>query len=420
MLGKITLGIRSPIFIILIIAALILSYNLDKPFWGHHDWNGVYWGAVARNFARYGPAFSGFGPFLNSGAVVPGNLGYNFHFTPVFPLVWALFFKIFGYYDWVSRLMAIFFSLGAIFVFYRILEKYINRFVAIAACVFWISTPMFIYFGKMPVHEIPLMLFVLSAFYFHFSTRHVLSAICSIIAMLITWPGYFLAPVLTLFNRKYWILLPIGILLFGLHLSHNFLVTGNFFGGGLREVFFQRVGGVDLIWYLKTITRWAWTYYFLLIPLSLAGFILRPNKVLLYFLLYALFYPIIFRDSASRHDYLLIYFFPFIAAAAASAITLIRINEVKYLTTGLVIILMLYMRRDFIVALQNSSLYKESVRVGWKLASISKPSDKIIVNSLNPEVPFDNWFVSYYADRSVRVAYNQTEFPNISFVYTYR
>lgn len=338
---------------------------------------------------------------LNAGPINQGGYNYNFHFFPTFALVWAVFFKVFGVANWVSRLFAIIFSVGTVAVFYKICEKFFSRKTAIIASLFWIATPMFIYFGKMPVHEIPLMFFVLLSFWFYLNKKFWPMFFAVTAAELITWPGFFLVPAITIhafltksLNRKYLVLWIVAPLLFGLHLLHNHFITGDFFGGGLREIFLLRTSSVDLVWYLKTLGSWSWSYYFLLIPLSLFGLIITRNKIIILFLFYAVIYPIIFRDAASRHDYLLIYFWPFFALASALIIR-------RFLFAALVILIMLVFRWNFILALEDSSLYQGSVRIGEFIGEKTLPGDKVQVVSYDKNLPFDGWFASYYSDRPV-------------------
>ena len=253
----------------------------------------------------------------------------------------------------------------------------------------------------MPVHEIPLMFFALLAFWFYLNKKFWPMAIAVTAAELITWPGFFLVPAITLyalwtksFNRKYLILWVVAPALFALHLLHNRYVTGDFFGGGLREIFFLRTSGVNLVWYVKTLASWAWTYYFLLIPLAAAGLILKRNRISILFLAYAVIYPIVFRDAASRHDYLLIYFWPFLALTSALIVR-------HYLIAVSIVLLMVLLRWNFILALEDSSLYRESVRIGEFASTNTVPGDKVQIVSFDPSVPFDGWFASYYSDRPV-------------------
>ncbi len=416
LLKKIIRGKKWPLIIILLIAGAILSYHIDKPFWGHHDWNGVYWGAVARNYVRYGVLATKFAMVGGNGVIALDQFGYNFHYAPLFPLIWAGFFKVFGVSEWSSRLMSITFSLGSLTVFYFLVKKYFDIKTAIVSSIFWISTPMFIYFGKMPVHEIPLMFFVLLAFYFYLSGRFKLLLVATITAGLITWPGYFIIPAIT----AHWMLFKNGrtlkfnqilifwassFILFTLFLTHNYLVTGSIIGGGVKEVFLLRVGGVSPVLYISTLLRWSWTYYFLLVPLSVIGLLRTRSKILILFLTYAIIYPIIFRDASFRHDYLLIYFWPFLALGSAVVI--------KNLPLGLIIALAIFaVRLPYTKALITGNFYHTSVEVGKYIKPITKPTDRVLVVSLDQGAPFDAWFVGFYADRIVSVIYQTASIPS--------
>lgn len=405
----------APLLVLLIIGALVLSYKIDKPFWGHHDWNGVYWGAVARNYVRYGLLETKFAMVGGNGVLPINQLGYSFHYPPLFPLIWALFFKLFGVSEWSSRLMSISFSLGSLTVFYLLIKKYFDVKTAIISSFFWIVTPMFIYFGKMPVHEIPLMFFVLLAFYFYLSGRFKLLLIATITAGLITWPGYFIIPAITvhctLFKKdrtlkfdQILILWATSFILFALFLCDNYLVTGSVIGGGLKEVFLLRVGGVSPFIYIGTLLRWSWTYYFLLVPLSVIGLLRTRSKILILFLTYALIYPIVFRDASFRHDYLLIYFWPFLALAGTLALP-----KKLLLFSGLILAICIFLaRKPYTDALLKSNLYHISVEVGEKIKPLTLPTDHVLVVSKDPTVPFDAWFIGFYADRIASVVYQGT------------
>jgi hypothetical protein len=72
---------------------------------------------------------------------------------------------------------------------------------------------------------------------------------------------------------------------------------------------------------------------------------------------------------------------------------------------GAVVLTQLFTRWPFILALQESSLYRESVRVGMAIGKETQPKDKILLISQDPTVPFDALFVSFYADRAAAVTY---------------
>ncbi|MBI4099488.1 glycosyltransferase family 39 protein [Candidatus Microgenomates bacterium] len=416
---KITLGNKWPLFIILLIAGLLLAINLDKPFWGHHDWTGVYWGSVARNFSRYGLVATKFGMVLGSGALTPDQFSYNFHYLPLFPIIWSGFFAVFGIHNWVSRLMPLVFSLGSLAIFYQLITRYFSRQVAIFACLFWIATPMFIYFGKTPIHEIPLMFFVLAALYYYLGRRYKLLLLFILLAELTTWPGFFLVPAITIHwwlrGRKQFTLVRVVTLwaasvgLFLLHLAHDYWLTGSPLGGGLGEIFLSRVQGVAIVPYLSVLVRWAVTYYTLLLPMSFLWLILAIKKKLpgrqdipALFLIFAVFYPLIFRDASIRHDFLLIYFWPFLALSSALVVgKVIRSRLIQIPAVIVILSVMIVTRFKYIVALENSDIYKESVRFGQFIHDNSSLTDKVLAVTADSTVGWDGWFIAYYADRVV-------------------
>ncbi len=349
---------------------------------------------------------------LNSGPYPWENPNYNFHYFPTFTLIWATFFKIFGVANWVSRFFAMVFSLGSVIVFYKLVANFFSRRTAVMASLLWITTPMFIYFGKMPVHEIPLMFFVLGTFYFYFNNRYRLMWAFLLMAELITWSGFFLVPGITIhwwltgrrdrreFNwKKILALWVVSILLFLLHLTHDYLVTGSPIGGGLGEIFLSRIQEVAIVPYLSVLTRWAVTYYTFLLPLSLFWLVFKRKMtkhqdIPLLFLIYALFYPLVFRDASIRHDYLLIYFWPFLALSSALLVK-------RYLFVVIIVALMLVLRWKFILALENSDIYKESVRFGQFIHDNSSPAEKVKVVTADSSVPWDGWYIGYYSDRAI-------------------
>lgn len=398
----------------MLIAAVTLSWNINKPFWGHHDWNGVYWGAVARNYVRYGVLTTKLAMVPGNGVVSSDKLEYSFHYAPLFPLIWAAFLAVFGISEWSSRLMSISFSLGTIVVFYLLVKKFFDSKTAFLAVIFWMVTPMFLYFGKMPVHEIPLMFFVLLAFYFYLLGRFKHLLFSTIVAMLITWPGYFIVPAVTfhwfLFKKfrtikmkQIFILWLSCFVMFALFLLHDDLVTGSFIGGGVKEIFLSRIGGVALMPYVSLLIRWSWTYYFLLLPLSVIWLVKRGKRfdIPILFLIFAVIYPLVFRDASFRHDYLLIYFWPFLALASA--------RFIRFVPLGFILaIVILVARWPYTKALVTSDLYRVSVEVGKKIGPKTSPTDQVLVVSQDPNVPFDAWFVGFYADRITSVIYQGT------------
>src|SRR3990167_9954716 len=84
---------------ILVLAAALLSVNLDKPFIGHHDWNGAWYSNFARNFMRYGLWQTKFGQVMNYDLISPNEFQYFTHYPPLLPIFMYISFKIFGVHE---------------------------------------------------------------------------------------------------------------------------------------------------------------------------------------------------------------------------------------------------------------------------------------------------------------------------------
>ena len=57
------------IYLVILLAFFLLLPKIDKPFFGHHDWNGVFYSNIARNYLRYGYLKTKFGEVTNYGRV---------------------------------------------------------------------------------------------------------------------------------------------------------------------------------------------------------------------------------------------------------------------------------------------------------------------------------------------------------------
>src|SRR3989344_5335062 len=93
----------------------LLSWGITKPFIGHHDWNGVYYSNIARNYLRIGLAGTRLGQVTDFGVIaLPQN--FYTHYPPLLTLVMAGWFKIVGLGDWQARAVPLVFTAGSLLV----------------------------------------------------------------------------------------------------------------------------------------------------------------------------------------------------------------------------------------------------------------------------------------------------------------
>ena len=180
------------LFTVLILAGVLVSININKPFIGQHDWNGVVYGQQAKNFLRFGYLPLKFGATLATGDTLPGDRKFSTHYTPALPILISFSYRLFGISEWSTRLVPAVASLASVFLVILLGRELISFRAGITAGVLMAVTPMFIYYGKNPVHEVVLLPFALLSFYSYLRWRKIpLLSLTS--AMLIGWSGYYAA-----------------------------------------------------------------------------------------------------------------------------------------------------------------------------------------------------------------------------------
>lgn len=415
-------------------ALFLIGQNLSKPFYGEHDWNGVRYGNIARNYLRYGLFETKFGQIENSGQVSKEEFEYFTHYPPLLPLIVALSYKLFGISEWSTRLVPLLFSSGTIVLIFLIGNKLWNSKIGVIASLIALVTPMALYFGKTPVHEPLVMFFVLVAFYGYLMTKEkilfakyiFISGL--ILAHLTTWAGYFLLPAIalvTLLKKDFnnlkaiipYFLIPLAM--FSFHIFHIKLSTGSVIGGDLLEAFFQRSSleksiqpeGFNLFSYLGKLKIWIFTLYsFSLTTLSIGWLLFKFGKFdesdwdLLILGIFGITYLVIFPNAAFIHNYLVVYLMPFMALAGAR--TIFKISETKLLrkfSFPLIVVLLSLIaleKKDYLRALALSNADRFAVNVGKAISEQTDPSDRVLVIPQKFSHEADK-FLRFYGDRDI-------------------
>lgn len=266
-----------------ILSLLLVGQHSDKPFWGVHDWNGVRYGNIARNYLKYGLIETKLGQVENSGYVLPSEFEYYTHYPLLLPVVISMSYWLFGVSEFSTRLAPVLATTGSIVLIFLIGSKLYNLKIGAVAALSALATPMVQYFGKNASHEPLALFFILVSFYGYISLGKEkwgqwIFIIGLILAQMTAWAGYFLIPALTLthilrkeFNKvfqlfPYWILF---FVLFSSHLLHVQILTGSITGGNLFESLMQRSGlavhaqpsGFSLPDYFNQLRLWFSTLY---------------------------------------------------------------------------------------------------------------------------------------------------------------
>jgi len=385
--------------IILILLALILTDHLAKPFIGHHDWNGVFYSQIARNYLRFGLLETKLGQLT-------GPNSFYTHYPPLFPLTLAAAFKVFGISDLVSRLVPVGLTIAGLLVLYRISSSWVVIAVAL--------TPMLRYFGQMPSQE-PLIIFLtLVSFYFFRKKNRVGFYLSVILNGLSGWAGYFFYPLLFFLNRR-WALKACLLLVmtFSLHLLHVYILTGSFSGGGIFDALLLRLGFFPMLgktepelagqftWlaYLIKEARMLTVYYtFTLLSLAALGLLFCRNRITLIFLAWGLSYPLIFSNVVFVHEYFNVFFWPFLALSLVNLINRIKLKPALIL----IIFLAIFLERDkFYQALVKTKAFEPGYQLGLEINRLIPFGQTYTVVNSREFIESQNLFIDYYSDRQI-------------------
>lgn len=425
--------------LILIFSAIVISVDIDKPFIGHHDWNGAWYSNSARNYLRYGYWQTKFGQVLNVDYIKEENFIYNTHYPPILPILISASFRIFGVREWSARLVPTLASLATIAAIYVIGVKFFNLKTAVFSSAVSTVLPITIYFGKMPVHEVVILPFVLSSIilYFNFyrkeNVKNFVLLIASLIAsLLVHWSAYFLTPIFfvhylivsknsrkLLFASSFIIL---NVVMFFLYLLYTFWLTESFVGGGLFDILLDRLNITDkpqdytTINFIKQRIGLTSAYFspfviiLAVIPILkiikglIAVKVAQNLQLLVILIVFGASYNVIFRNAAFYHDYTVIYFWPALALAAGYGFftVLQKLANVRliFLLTILLLSATFFSRAKFTQALLATDNFSSGVLLGKLINQNSQSGEKTLV--LSPDFRF--YFevpTAYYADRAI-------------------
>lgn len=378
-----------------------------RPFIGHHDWNGVFYSQISRNFLDYGYWFAKFGQLTS-----PGH--FYTHYPPLFTWLLSLWFRAFGVSDINARLMTLLFYLASVYLLYKIcLVLKLKTSAAVAACLVMI-TPMFRYFSRMPSQEALILFFTLLSLYF-FLTKNNRMFYFSVIANgLSGWAGYFFYPLLWFYDRRLALKASlILIVVFCLHLAHVYWLTGSISGGGIFDALLLRLGlfpqlglvepelpGQFSWWaYLIKEARILTVYYTLtLIFLAAVSFIWIRTKITLILLAWGLAYPLIFSNVVFVHEYFNIYFLPFFSLNLAYLFNRFRLKPILILAVALLIY---WERNQFYQALTQTKAFEPGVNLGQEINRTIPAGEIAIVTNTKEFISNQSLFIEFYADRKI-------------------
>lgn len=428
---------------ILILAIVLLSININKKFIGHHDWNSVVYSNIARNYIRYGYIATRFGQVENNDFIEAKDFGYLTHYPPLLPLFISLSFKAFGISEASARLVPIVASCFMLVFIFFIGKELFSRDTGFLAGLFTALTPIFIYFGKLPVHETVVPVFSLIVLYGYIKfyktgnyKYYLLCVLALITGGLVNWSNFYIVPPVVIHyfltkqkssqRVKVLALLFICVFTFGSQILHIKILTGSFNGGLVSGFLFranpyltQDIYGFSLLKYIKQELQYFKIFFTL--PLCLLSsvwlmhFVYKKiihktnsnDSFLIILLIYGLTCLIVFQNLAFIHDYMIYYLLPFIGLSSGTILWRMRIFlKKRFFIIILAISLYVSMER---AAFAKAMLETDMNFKAWQISVFinrNLPSGKVAFVTSGSYKEFYEVFIRYYADR--RVAYGET------------
>ncbi|MCL5291801.1 MAG: glycosyltransferase family 39 protein [Actinobacteria bacterium] len=420
--------------VVAVLVAIALSRGITRPWVGYHEaWNGAWFSLIARNYLLHGLLETKLGQVINPVPVPPEAFGYYAGHPPLLPLAVAMFFKIFGEYEWSARLVPILFSTASAPLVFLVGRELWGRRAGFIGMVAFVVNPMFLYFGRMVDHEAPVTFFALLSVlsYIRWARgdgRYLWMLSASLFLGGITdWPAYYLIPILGLhylvFIKKKSFLAAVPLAAAIATLGLIYLQIRWLGSAAYKEIvgsFFIRTNlnsdQATTITLFKLLRAQAlnanWLFTTPLLATGALGLVVasapryKQERSFAVSLLVGLFafgaiHVLLFKQGAMNHSYWLYYFLPFLALSAGIALDFISSVLPKWvspLPTFAVILAIALIARSTLTGIHQSDNWELSL-FGKTAASMTKPGD-VVLTSLSSRA-FGTVFMMYYTRRTV-------------------
>lgn len=352
--------------LISIFILILFVPGINRPFFGHHDFNSVFYGQIAKNYLRYGLIQTKGAQVFSEGSIAQDDWQIHTHHPATYPIILSLAFYFFGIHEWVARLVSTIASIIAVIF----LAKAFSNKLAVLPLLF---TPLFLYYGRFPVFE-PVILASIAVTLFTYSKKNYrIFFLSAFIGILIDWPGYWPVIWILIFemlsrNRDWKIIkASLASIILGtfLILLHQFIITGTF----LKSLF--EIGDYRLSLNGQPYSNYLWVKVLIdrakallglpLLISSMLGFIISIKekinlKLALLTLLIAVSHVLVFRNITWYHDYMLYYSIPFVVLTTSIFINYLakKINFLNQFIIVSILVISTYLNTNmFYTALAN-------------------------------------------------------------------
>ena len=192
------------------IGVFLMLRGIGQPWIGLGDGDGALFSSVARNYIQFGVSALHGGQLVTFEEISQPFGSYYLHHPPLFPLLVAASFSIFGETETATRLVSVLATLLTAVLLFVIVRRVNGPRSGMLATFFFLTYPSTIVFGRKPGYEALSLFFVVLAVWLFqryreqpkLLGRHLLFAAIAL-ATATDWPALFLSPALILHTIVY-------------------------------------------------------------------------------------------------------------------------------------------------------------------------------------------------------------------------
>lgn len=427
--------------VVLIAAAVLLCYGIDRPFVGQHESAAACVANYARNMVRYGYWGTKMGLILDSGPLPEaGERHYYLHCTPLLSFLVSISFRLFGVHEWSARLVPIVQALACVALLMLIAQRLAGPGTAVAAGAILALSPVFAYYGRVAEFVTFGTGFILLALYGYVRWRQMgsrrwlaVTLAGALLGVLCSFEGW---PFPLVLAGHYWLttkrrslavwLLPLTVVLgMGLHAAHvAWLIGWGAMASDSLSVLGRRSafggGAAGPMAAAGQLARWSW-HYVTAVPLVLAGLwavaeavrrrrsvaagmvaVLLTNRAVV---------SLVFAGHAASHEFSLYGFMPGLALAGAlgleAAVSACRSRGGRVgVRCAWVLVCALAAAYALQAARQWHGIHARRFYGPWyelalRLNRVTGPEDGLTMNLSGP-YRYPGYYLPFYLDRRVK------------------
>lgn len=399
--------------LVLVILLCLHLPNLNQPFWGHHEFNGVFYGTIARNYHRYGLIQTKTAQVTTAYETTSTQWGYHTHHPATYPLLiyaWTLFFP----FNEVSlrslSLLASFIGLAYWLGVNK--NSFTKQIAAFLSILFVLTTPLARYYMSLPVFEPLLFPLVLIGVIAWQKRQQRLLLAMIFLAGLLDWPGYWLGLWVMAVSvwRRDWPSLKSAI--GGVVLSGVLIISLQWWAYGNPLEAFIKVGSTRFAFTAQPYTPVEWfklllarSRAFLGLPLLLTTLIgtslllFRKHWSLVLILGgVGLSHIFVFRNITWYHDYMLYHLLPLLLVATTSLFHNLAKHSLWFFLSlaGVLLIIQLSTTSRFYLDLAAMVPHHSCVEFGKRL---SQSSQSLTFRGTQEQVDSCPPFIYFYGQK---------------------